>query len=732
MHSPSLFSLFTVFLSFLLWSSTVFANPYLSPKQQEITQRLSQQLILTQEEKTWLAANRVIRIGIDSAYAPYTYLSEDLRFEGLAADYLAILAKVLNVEFQVQSELSWSQVLKAAQQKQVDMIATASITQERQNYLNFTDFFIATPMVIMSRDDKVKLIEQTGSLNGHTVALVKDYASSQAVLKRYPDLKPYYVENPLQALQAIAAGEAEAYIGVLGVNIHLAREHGLTNLVVADRFDLQPSGQRFAIRDDWPQLKTIMDKALALMRANDRNALLDRWIPGIALPVEESKGLQLTEEEKTYLQDKPYTTMCVDPNWMPFEKIDANGKHIGIAADYMQMFSQMLGLEVRLVPTDSWAQSEAFARHRKCDLLSFLNHSERRAEFLNFTDPYVEAPVVLVAQDKVTYIDGLKSLGGQTFAMVKGYVYEDVIREQYPEIEIVYVDSMDDALKKISEGKIYATIGSLYIVTSQIQKLGLTDLKIAGHTEMTNQFRVGVRNDDPMLLQLFQKAVTAREQQAENEILRRWVSIRLEQSVDYSLIWKLLAATAAIIFLLIYRQTLVSRYNRQLMDKNAELERLSRTDALTGAFNRMKIDEVLSYELEQAKRYQHNFSVIIVDIDHFKQINDNFGHQVGDLVLKGFSEQIAQCIRKTDTFGRWGGEEFVIICPQSDQQQTRVLAEKLRAHILEYNFEGLRQISASFGVASYQKDDQAKDIIARADTAMYEAKRNGRNQVCVQ
>lgn len=732
MHFPYYSSALTILLWLLFFMPTAFADDYLSPKQQEIANRLSKQLILTNEEKAWLADNKIIRVGIDSAYAPYTYLSHDLRFEGLAADYLAILAKVLNVQFQVQADLNWSQVLTAAQQKQVDLIATASRTEKRETFLTFTDFFIATPMVIMSRDDKVKLMEKTGSLNGHTVALVKDYASSQKVLKRYPNLIPYYVETPLQALQAIAAGEAEAYIGVLGVNIHLAKEHGLTNLVVAERFDLQPSGQRFAIRNDWPELKNIMDKALLMMRANEKNALLDRWIPGIALPAEEYSGLVLTSEEKAFIAEKGSTTMCVDPNWMPFEKIDANGKHIGIAADYMQMFSRMLGLEVKLVPTESWTQSEAFAQARKCDLLSFLNHSERRAEYLNFTDPYVEAPVVLVAQDKVTYIDGLKSLSGRTFAMVKGYVYEDVIRNDYPDIKIVYVDSMDDALKKISEGKIYATIGSLYIITSQIQKLGLTDLKIAGHTGMTNQFRVGVRNDDPMLLQLFQKAVSAREQQAENEILRRWVSVRLEQSVDYSLIWKLAVVALAVVLLLIYRQTLVSRYNRQLMEKNAELERLSRTDPLTGAFNRMKIDEVLSYELEQAKRYQHNFSVIIVDIDHFKQINDTYGHQVGDLVLKGFSDIISQCIRKSDTLGRWGGEEFVIICPQSDQQQTHTLAEKLRTRILDYKLEGLDQITASFGVTSYQKGDLEKDLINRADGAMYQAKNAGRNKVCVQ
>ncbi len=443
----------------------------------------------------------------------------------------------------------------------------------------------------------------------------------------------------------------------------------------------------------------------------------------------ERNQLQLTQEEQIWLKKNPVVNMCVDPNWMPYEKITTAGKHVGIAADYIRMFAQTLGLEINLITTKTWSESEEYAQARKCDILSMLNQSEKRAQYLNFTSPYIEAPVVLVAHDNVTYIDGLKSLSGKTFAMVKDYVYEDTIRQQYPDIDIVYVKSMDDGLKKISSGQIYATIGSLYIITSQLQKLGLTDLKIAGHTEITNQFRIGVRNDNPMLLQVFEKAVSSRDNKAENEILRHWISVKMEQKVDYTLLWQVLVAAGIVISLVIYRQILISRYNQKLKEKNAELEYLSRVDTLTGVFNRAKIDEMLSYQLDQAQRFTHGFALIVLDIDHFKQINDTYGHQSGDQVLIGISQLINQHIRKSDTFGRWGGEEFIIICPESGHKQASILAEKLRQELELKVFTEVGQVTASFGIAQHQENDQAKDIIARADTAMYQAKVAGRNQV---
>lgn len=169
---------------------------------------------------------------------------------------------------------------------------------------------------------------------------------------------------------------------------------------------------------------------------------------------------------------------------------------------------------------------------------------------------------------------------------------------------------------------------------------------------------------------------------------------------------------------------------RELAEKNDLLRHLSITDKLTGLRNRVHLDQVLEDELRRSRRAGRPFGIIIVDIDHFKEVNDTYGHQVGDTVLKEFAELISTFIRATDTAGRWGGEEFLVICPDTDQEGIAVLARKLCRKVAESSFSVIGAKTASFGVAVFEEHDKAEDLISRADQALYQAKGNGRNQVC--
>ncbi len=163
--------------------------------------------------------------------------------------------------------------------------------------------------------------------------------------------------------------------------------------------------------------------------------------------------------------------------------------------------------------------------------------------------------------------------------------------------------------------------------------------------------------------------------------------------------------------------------------KSMELEQASITDALTGLFNRRRLDEVFEYEMTRTGRYGVPLSVVIADIDRFKSVNDTHGHHVGDLVLQKMAEIFRHGVRAIDTVGRWGGEEFMIICPETDGHGTAALAEKLRATIEAASFPIAAHTTASFGVAHYREGDTMKDLVVRADTALYRAKVNGRNRV---
>jgi len=171
---------------------------------------------------------------------------------------------------------------------------------------------------------------------------------------------------------------------------------------------------------------------------------------------------------------------------------------------------------------------------------------------------------------------------------------------------------------------------------------------------------------------------------------------------------------------------------KDLIKTNKIIKHLANTDKLTQLHNRLKIDSIIDFEVQRARRYNKIFSVILLDVDYFKKINDTYGHDVGDYVLIEISNLLKKNIRVTDYVGRFGGEEFIIICPETNSENTALLAEKLRISMQEYKFKGMDKKTCSFGVSEFILGDSTKeDVIKRSDKALYKAKNNGRNQVAV-
>lgn len=181
-------------------------------------------------------------------------------------------------------------------------------------------------------------------------------------------------------------------------------------------------------------------------------------------------------------------------------------------------------------------------------------------------------------------------------------------------------------------------------------------------------------------------------------------------------------------FMQLLEQT-VDEQTAALKEKIAQVEYLSLTDHLTGISNRRKTEEILSNEIERSSRTGSQLSVIMIDIDNFKTVNDTHGHKAGDFLLKEFASTITRSIRSIDSAGRIGGEEFLIICPETGIHGAVMLAEKLRAAVESIKIESIPPITASFGCARYNAGDSMDKLISRSDTAMYRAKELGRNRV---
>lgn len=171
--------------------------------------------------------------------------------------------------------------------------------------------------------------------------------------------------------------------------------------------------------------------------------------------------------------------------------------------------------------------------------------------------------------------------------------------------------------------------------------------------------------------------------------------------------------------------------NKELSIKLEEIRLLSVTDQLTGLFNRRKFAEVLIGEFGRLKRYKHAFTIIMFDIDHFKNVNDTYGHDIGDFVLTELSNVVTSNLRHSDTIARWGGEEFMILAPETTKQVGEQLAEKIRFVLEQHDFSPVPELTCSFGVIHCQDESMANIALLTklVDEALYKAKESGRNRV---
>jgi diguanylate cyclase (GGDEF)-like protein len=275
----------------------------------------------------------------------------------------------------------------------------------------------------------------------------------------------------------------------------------------------------------------------------------------------------------------------------------------------------------------------------------------------------------------------------------------------------------------VASGKADITMRPLVAAVHTIKTRGLLNLKIAGMLpNSANRLRIGVVKTDPVLRDILDKGVLSIGRAETDEIVNRHVPIKVESGVDQTLILKLLGGFAGI--------ALVGGvYHVRLRRLHAELQRVSRTDALTGLANRATIDAAFAVELERNRRHERPLSILMVDIDHFKSVNDRFGHQAGDRVLKAVAHAIGSGVRLSDTVGRWGGEEFLVLCPETGSNEARALADRLRLAVRAATTDTTGSHSISVGVAGARSDDTVDALLRRADAALYRAKSDGRDCV---
>jgi len=237
----------------------------------------SQDINLSPGEAKWLALHNSIRLGSDSAWPPLDYRDKHAVPSGMCADYFRYAAEKLGIEIVIGPGMGWAETLKSIREKELDALTCLARNDTRDEFITFSSPVTDIPLVIITNNE-YPYISGLRDLSNKRVAMVDGYATEFILRKNHPELEPVIVNTPLDALKAVATGQADAFVGVLAVSIHLIQNKNLANLKVAAPADLPPLELRFGFRKDWPQMAAIFSKAMATMTPQEHTAIAQHWV----------------------------------------------------------------------------------------------------------------------------------------------------------------------------------------------------------------------------------------------------------------------------------------------------------------------------------------------------------------------------------------------------------------------------------------------------------------------
>ncbi len=694
-------------------------------------------VILTSEEQAFIDTHPKVTIGMLPDFNPFSF-NDNGTGKGVVYDVLELISKKTGILFQCKMDY-WPNILPQFRDRQLDVIANISFKEERVPYTLYTTPYYEIPTAVFIRNNFGKY-EGLKSLRGKKVAMTPEIFYGKE-LKEFGGLDLVEFHTYEEMTKALAYGKVDALVQSLVIIDQIIQKNAYTNVIMAEEFQLPSVGRedlRFGINPDKPALRSIIQKGLDALSNMDRKRIINKWLGAKYVKIMEEHTKQpilFSESEKAYLNNKGTIKVCINPNWMPFERVNDQGVHEGVAADIFNLIQERSALKLELIKTKSCSQTLTFAQERKCDIISLVVETPERKAYMDFTPAYLSSPLVIVTKTEELFVENLEKVLDKPLAMMKEFTFLPILRTHYPGIHLIEVPTVLEGLNLVRDGKAYGLIDSLATIAYTLQTEGIVDLKIAGKLDNNCELSIATRNDEPILNSVMHKALNTVTESEKHEIYNKWFAVKFEQGIDYDLIWKILACAVTLLLIMMYWNRKLSKAKQQtqmalneLSETQKKLELLAITDRLTGLYNRLKLDEAVQEELNKSDRLGHPLGIVIMDIDHFKSVNDVHGHQVGDQVLITMADLLKSSIRKTDTLGRWGGEEFLILCPGTDSEGLVKFTETLRKNIDHHDFPVVKHKTASFGATLYQKDDTINQMIDRADKALYQAKANGRNR----
>ena len=523
---------------------------------------------LNKQERKWIENNEV-KVGVTDLY-PLTYINKDKDRDGFASDILQLIINKYNIKTKTLV-VHQGTLFSNFKTGKIDVIPLISQAKLKSSFGLYSSPLLQIKKILFVKKEEND-IQSIDDLKNKKVAIIQEEGKILKKNSNNASFKIIQTKNMQDSVQLLLEGKVNAIMASPIIIQTYLEDNLIIGLKAMPLIIFEPSNLYFFTNKNNPILHTILEKGLNSLTVKEKKELFDKWF----LRDLANLPLKLNNEELLHLQNKKRINMCADPDWMPYEKI-LNHKHIGMVADYMKIFEKRIGIPIKLIETKNWTQSLEYMKNKTCDILSLAMVTKNRQEYMNFTKEYITAPLVLVTKKNITFISDLRALKHKKIGVQKDFAYNEKLRRLYPEMNIVDVEHLHTGLQKVEKGELFGQVSTHLNVAYAFQKDFFGSLQISGKFDESWKLSIGVRNDDLILFNIFEKVIDSISDETRQKIINNWVSIKYEQGFDYKLFWKILAFFVFIWLLITYTYIMQRKYINKLTKVKEEIEVLNNT-----------------------------------------------------------------------------------------------------------------------------------------------------------
>jgi two-component system sensor histidine kinase EvgS len=477
-----------------------------------ITARALADIDLNDEDRRWLWERRHLRLGVSQPdYPPFDMTGSGRDYEGITADYVRLIAELLNLQVSVLRYRTREQALQALQKGEIDLLGTSNGFEVANANLTLSQAYGTDQTVLVRRAEP---LEDPGLPKPvQRLAIVQHYLPDDVVRMLYPDAQLLVYESALAAMGAVAFGQADLYLGnAMGAHFQLGRSL-LSNLQLTQVAQLRENHFSFAMAPANSRLLALVNRALQVIDPLERRSILRRWsVEGVVIPLRAK--VQLSAAERRWMQRHPQVKVLIDEGLLPISYRDDQGRFRGISAQVLDAIGQRTGLVFDVQSSSSLAQMSRSVARGEAHLLAALAPSPIRQEQLAFTRPYLNSGMVLVTADDGRSPTGLEQLAGKPVAVVQGSFLLDELAERYPHVVLVHAATVADALARVAQGKASAAVVSLLSARYQLAARYGGELRISASLPVSPaNFAFAAARGEHELLSIIDKALLSIEPQ---------------------------------------------------------------------------------------------------------------------------------------------------------------------------------------------------------------------------